>query len=425
MASDDADIEYLANAFNSHLSFKKSQADSSPTSTFASPSSLSSNRRSSSRSPSNMGFPPAGNPFKINKTGLARARKVSLAEFPKQQVFFEFRTWSDESSSEEDEDDDDYFEARKKEKLERNGEKAPRAVLVNTFSSAKSMTTIMSASLNAGESCDSREKEQLRDKIETLTRNLNETKARYDELNNRCKTLAAMIDEGRRENEQLRSRISMYESKIEARPPAGSAGPLTQPKHQAPAMSNTHAPPSQPDGTPKKSNQGVQSKGSPYPASSGGLPTKAVLNPPYTKSGKNLPNLTDPESKKVYERCGVLAYSYMGLKKKPAMVGGAEAINIPNFLEKTIERPNYRFEPNTVTIGCCSKRHDGPTIRSDIFNIFREKASSSPVTNISRNSSVSQKPLCIINCVNDRAARAVFEELCIHPSYRNFILVLS
>ncbi|KAK9368988.1 hypothetical protein V1509DRAFT_563639 [Lipomyces kononenkoae] len=386
-ASDDLDIELLANAFQSHLSFNKSRADSSPssldlqsTSTLSSPSSTyatpTSRQRSSSRVPLNMGFTdsfPSANPFslagafkKINMPSLARARKVSLAEFPKQHVFFEFRTWSDESSS-EDEDEDNDFETRlendnihpggqvecdgeagdekrsrisdgqwpgllrrkKKKSLEPNTQKARREVLVNTPSSAKPMTTIMSASLDGPESCDSREKEQLLDNIETLTRELSETRARYDELNSRYKTVAARLDEGRRrENELLRSRLFNYhESKIVSQPPAA---PPTQPKPV-----------------------GSDSKGFPNPVSSGAAPTKAGPNPPSTSGVTNLPHMTEPESK-VYERCGAIACSLNRAKKGLAMGPRPGAVNIPNLLEKTLDRPKYRFEPNSVTIVLCS-----------------------------------------------------------------------
>ncbi|KAK9360473.1 hypothetical protein V1504DRAFT_151901 [Lipomyces starkeyi] len=473
-SDDDPDIEFLANALQCHLSFNITKADSPSLSSDLQSSStssslesmnttsssvLSSSRTSNSKTPSYMGlksspshnttpFSMAGFVKKIAKPGLAR--KVSLAEFQKQQVFLEFRTWSDESSDSDDEDEDDgetqldeeeravrdcktgdekqpkiasghsaVLLRRLKKRVERDTVKAPKPVLarIDTSSSAKSMITIMSASVDATESCNSSEKARLLDKIETLTKELNEARAGYVELNNRYKILAGRYDEGLRENERLRSRISDHESKTESqRPPGPPPGPPT------PVTSNGHAPGAKPDGPLLKSTQGVQSSGRPYPASSAATPRSQALSKPAATL--NAPHKNHPNSK-VYELCGALAYSNNALKKVLAMSSGGGVVNIPNMLEKTMERPGYRFEPNSVTIICCSKNHDAPTIRSDIFTLFRDKASSSPLTKISRDTKVVQKPLCIMNCVNERAASAVFEALSVHPSYQNFILILS
>ncbi|KAK9486393.1 hypothetical protein V1527DRAFT_67847 [Lipomyces starkeyi] len=478
-SDDDPDIEFLANALQSHLSFNVTKADSpslssdlqssSTSSSLESMNSTISSVLSSSRTTSNSKMPsymglkssPSHNtrPFsmggfakKITKPGLAR--KISLAEFQKQQVFLEFRTWSDESSDSDDEDEDDgetqldeeeravrdcktgdekqpkiasghaaVLLRRLKKRVERDTLKAPKPVLarIDTSSSAKSMITIMSASVDATESCNSSEKPRLLDKIETLTKELNEARAEYVELNNRYKILAGRYDEGLRENERLRSRISDHESKTESRrPPGPPSGPPSGPP--TPVTSNGHAPGAKTNGPLLKSTQGVQSSGRPYPTSSPATPRSQALSKPAAIV--NAPHKNHPNSK-VYELCGALAYSNNALKKVLAMSSGAGVVNIPNMLEKTMERPGYRFEPNSITIICCSKNHDAPTIRSDIFTLFGDKSSSSPLTKISRDAKVVQKPLCIMNCVNERAASAVFEALSVHPSYQNFILILS
>ncbi|KAK9331231.1 hypothetical protein V1520DRAFT_88539 [Lipomyces starkeyi] len=403
-SDDDPDIEFLANALQCHLSFNITKADSPSLSSDLQSSStssslesmnstissvLSSSRTTStSKMPSYLGLKssPSHNttPFsmggfvkKVAKPGLAR--KVSLAEFQKQQVFLEFRTWSDESSDTDDEDEDDgetQFDEeeqavcdcktgdekqpriasghsavllrRLKKRVEQDTLKAPKPVLarIDTSSSAKSMITIMSASVDATESCNSSEKARLLDKIETLAKELNEARAGYVELNNRYKILAARYDEGLRENEQLRSRMSNHESKIESRrPPGPPPGPPTL------VTSNAHVPGAKPDGPLLKSTQGVQSSGRPYPASSAATPRSQALSKPAATL--NAPHMNHPNSK-VYELCGALAYSNNALKKVLAMSSGAGVVNIPNMLEKTIERPGYRFEPNSVTIICCS-----------------------------------------------------------------------
>ncbi|KAK9430772.1 hypothetical protein V1505DRAFT_355551 [Lipomyces doorenjongii] len=474
-SDDDPDIEFLSNALQCHLSFNIAKADSPSlssdlrsSSTFSSVesmystiSSVLSSSKTTSKMPSYMGldssrshtttpFSMAGFVKKIAKPGLAR--KVSLAEFQKQQVFLEFRTWSDESSDTEDEDEDDgeaqldeeeeaardgrtgdedrpkitsgqsaVLLRRLKKRVERDTLKAPRPVLarVDTASSANSMITVMSASVDATDSCNSSEKAQLLNKIEALTKELNEARAGYVELKNRYKILAARYDEGHRENELLRSRISDHEAKIESR---GPPGPAIPPGLPTPVMSNAHVPGAKPNGPLLKSTQGVPSSGRPYPAASAATPKPQALSKPAAIS--KAPNKYLPNSK-VYELCGALAYSNNALRKGLAMTPGAGVVNIPNMLEKTMERPGYRFEPNSVTIICCSKNHDAPTIRSDIFTLFRDKASSSPLTKVSRDTKVSQKPLCIMNCVNDRAASAVFEALSVHPSYQTFTLILS
>ncbi|KAK9373917.1 uncharacterized protein V1513DRAFT_447319, partial [Lipomyces chichibuensis] len=475
---DDSDIESLANALQCRLSFNITPSDSPSLSSDLQSSSTSSSLESmnsmvssvlssskatpTSRMPSYMGLKSSSShtttPFSrggfvkiLAKPGLSR--KVSLADFQKQQMFLEFRTWSDDSSDTEDEDEDDgeaqleeeeeaahdcktrdekrfkianghsaVLLRRLKKRVERDRlKKAHRPVLarIDTSSTAKSMITIMDASADAKESCScSSEKARLLSKIETLTTELNEARAGYVELNNRYRILAARYDEGLRENELLRSRISDHESKVESRQPPG---PPTQPGHPTLVTSDTHAPGVKSNGPPLKSAQDVQSLGRPYPSSSATTArSQALSKPAATLNAAH----KDHEKSKVYEFCGALACSNNALKKPLAMSSGPGVVNVPNMLEKTMGRPGYRFEPNSVTIICCSKNHDAPTIRSDIFTLFRDKASSSPLTKISRDTKVSQKPLCIMNCVNERAASAVFEALRVHPSYQNFNLIL-
>ncbi|KAJ8098805.1 hypothetical protein POJ06DRAFT_142478 [Lipomyces tetrasporus] len=465
-SEDDSDIEFLANALKSHLSFNLTMTDSPSLSSDSQSSSTSSSspsvntispskpssisklpvylRHNSLPSPNTKPFSIAGTVKKTRVPGLTR--RVSLAEVQKEQEFLEFRTWSDESSDPDDEDDDDeeddadedegkaddgeaaygngpnrapcqstVLPRRLKKRTKR--ERAPRPVLAssNGFSPAKSMITIMSASTDDTESWNS-ERTRLLAKIETLTRERDEARTMYLELKGRYVNLSTRFDQGIRENELLQSRISGYES--------SDAPPVSPDRSPGASISNSVISDA-PSAGPPKLNHGVGLSSGPTSASSSAVPASlAPANAKAVLAARNVPN-TIPADPKVIELCGARAYSRDKLRKRLSMTSANGAVNVPNMLGKTLERPKYRFEPNSVTILLCSKNHDGPTIRSDIFSIFRDKASSSPVTKVSRDTRMSTKPMCIINCVNDRAAAAAFEALSVHPTYQNFILILS
>ncbi|KAK9320077.1 hypothetical protein V1517DRAFT_310176 [Lipomyces orientalis] len=465
---DDPDIEFLANALKSHLSFNLTRTDSpslssdsqlaSTSSSLASVNTTISSALSPSKPSSISKLPvymrhnslPSLNTKPFSIEGIVKktcapglTRRVSLAEVQKEQEFLEFRTWSDDSSDPDDEEDDadegegtaDNGEAAVGNRPSRRGpcqsmvlprelkkrtkrERAPRAVLAssNSFSSAKSMITIMSASTDDTESWNS-ERTQLLAKIETLTMERDEARTMYLELKGRYMNLSTRFDQGIRENELLKSRISGYESN----------GPPPVPQDRSPKSSisnpvKSDAPAAGPklNGHLPKLNQGVGLSSAPPSAAK--APARA--NATAVLRATSVPNVMPPDPK-VVELCGALAYSRDKVRKNLSMTSANGAVNVLNMLGKTMERPKYRFEPNSVTILLCSKNHDGPTIRSDIFTIFRDKASSSPVTKVSRDTSASTKPMCIINCVNDRAAAAAFEALSGHPTYMNFILILS